>query len=72
MTKKFELVKENRAVMQAHQNCTHDTRPDGFDHVSNHKTLGAAQNAMRALVRSEGVRCQIRDGNGKTVQWWND
>jgi hypothetical protein len=66
---KYELVKENKTLMNATQSSTHDTRPDCWDHVSFHDTY---EKAVTALKQAKDCRHQVRDDKGKVVLWSAD
>jgi hypothetical protein len=67
--KKFQLLRENKLLMQATQNMTHDTRPDCWDHVAWYDTR---EKAIAALKQATDARHQIRDAEGNTLLYSGD
>lgn len=66
---RYELVKENKALMNATQNLTHDTRPDCWDHIAFYDVW---EEAVAALKRAKSHRHQVRDSEGKAFLWSAD
>ena len=64
----FELVRENKALMQAYQNVT-EGKPDCWDHVG---WYDLKKDAVKALKMARDGRHMIRDENGIPIMFSGD